>query len=199
MNRLGGVFIAGRVQGCTDDGIRRAVYSTVSFKWKFRLWLDHLLCSAVADRAAGDARLVGRGPREKLFAIPPVARDDARAHLRRLLELVLLARRMPLPFFCDSAEALSRLAKHADLNSASGVEHARAVARSEYERRFVGTPAANLPSVQAAFAGLDPFAIDCAEAPGLEDGAGTPLFLRLVQIICEPMFDTMAEAESSRA
>jgi exodeoxyribonuclease V gamma subunit len=191
---LGGVLVAGRVHGCTDDGVRRAVYSSLGLKWKLRLWLDHLLSSAVAGHTEAHAILVGRDGCDHVFDIPPVARVDALAHLQRLLDLVLLARRMPLPFFCDSAEAVSRLTERIDLNCDAGAQHALAAARPAYERRHVGAPVAHLPSVQAVFAGLDPFELTCARTPGFEDSGSMPLFVRLFQVICQPMFDTVAGA-----
>ena len=193
---VGATLVVGHVEDCTPQGIRRATYSKLSARWMRRLWLDHLLRASVATNRPGTALLVGRGRAEDMIEIPPVTQEVALGQLESLVRLYRLARRMPLPFFPDSVEKVMGGASP-DLESDTDVQQVIFMARRAFEDQFNGTPAADLPSVRAAFAGQDPFAMTCCEAPGFEADGSMPLFLRLFQVICQPMLDVIQRGDNA--
>lgn len=192
---VGGIHIKGHVQDVTDAGIRRATYASVDAKRMTSLWIDHLLLSAASEQQGLTSVLVGRGNKPGLIEFPPIPADWARQQLESVVQLYRLAHRMPLPFFpaCVKSviEAATRARSPIDPSSAEGAEQAIAEAKKAYTYTWNTTAPAQMLSVRTAFAGRDPFAMTCAEAPGLEADGPKPLFLKLFDLICQPMLSVM--------
>jgi exodeoxyribonuclease V gamma subunit len=188
------VLIKGHLSDVTDGGIRRATYATVDAKRMPSLWIEHLLLSASSPQTGFTSVLVGRG-KEGYLELPPVDPKWAKQQLHTLVQLYRLAHQLPLPFFPASVKALidavTRARNPLDLNNDEDAQRAIDAARQAYARSWIGTPTAQVLSVRAAFNGRNPFEMTCEEAPALEAGGKMPLFLKLFELICRPMLDTL--------
>lgn len=108
MLSLGGVRLAGTVEGLYGDRIVWACFSTSTHRHLIRMWVHHLAASAALPGYAGTATLLSRGQIETLGPLDEdraVWGEKARAILSDLLELMRLGRTTVLPFFAASSRA----------------------------------------------------------------------------------------------
>jgi hypothetical protein len=132
--------------------------------------------------------LVGRADGKSQIKLEAISPTDALNELARLIRLYRISRIVPLPFFPDSVAAVIDLVlKGKRLGDSGDLAGLIFAAQEAYEYQRVGRAAAALPTVQAAFAGRDPFAMKCSEVPGLEAGGDELQFVYLVKSIGMPM------------
>ncbi|MGN6313546.1 MAG: exodeoxyribonuclease V subunit gamma [Rhodanobacteraceae bacterium] len=133
-----------------------------------RAWLDALLCPAAGvDRRVLLVGLDGNDARA--FELPRLARDEARNHLRALIELHAWGRRAPLPFFARTSWAHAQACAEAERKAVGG---AREVDTGTFEK------AAKLTDGNNGFGGPGEFESDAVciawrgrDLPGAADGA----------------------------
>jgi len=186
-----GMVLIGRVEGFTTSGLQRATYSNIAMKRVPRLWLDHLLATAMSGRSLGPSVLVGRGAKDSKITLAQVTPETALGELRKLVQLYRISRRVPLPFFPESVgKAIETLRRDGlDHDDPSAVQDLLFEAERQYEYQHIGVAAADRPSVRAAFAGREPFGMKCSEVPGIENENDCTLFVYLIRTVCEPMVD----------
>jgi exodeoxyribonuclease V gamma subunit len=193
-----GTLLLGRVEGFTPSGLQRATYSNIAMKRVPQLWLDHLLATAMSKRSLGPAVLVGRGAKERTITLAPVTPSKALSELCKLVRLYRISRCVPLPFFPESVGKVIEIMRKdgLDPDDPVAVQNLLFAAEGQYEYQFIGTAAADLPSVRAAFAGRTPFGMKCSEVPGLEHEGDCAVFVYLVRTICGPIVQNLLQAEA---
>lgn len=183
-----GMAVLGRVDDVTPQGIRRAMYSKHKTKYHLRLWLDHLLLAASGE-ANGSSQLVARDRVGKYLEFEPIKPDFALDRLTCFVRLFRAARRMPLPFFPDAVEVFTD--KVSEDDEVLTLEDGLFAARVTFENPRSIPVMAEEPSIRTAFAGCDPFAMRCSQAPGFEGEGDRNLFAYLVDAIYRPMMDNL--------
>jgi exodeoxyribonuclease V gamma subunit len=189
---LADILLTGEISGWTGSTIHRGTFSKVSVKYAARLWIDHLIATAICNRILEPAVLVGRdGTKVTISEIKP---DEAIAHLQKLIGVWQIARCFPLPFFVNK-EVVKPIWKNevdfADRQSATAYIFA---ARNSFVQAPFGKdssgrrrPApAEEPDVQTAFAGLQPFEMRCDAVPALAKEGDRNLFAYLAEQLCGP-------------
>jgi exodeoxyribonuclease V gamma subunit len=197
--RVADVVLAGEISGWTGNTIHRGTFSKVSVKYAARLWVDHLVATAICNRILEPAVLVGRdGTQVTLSDIKP---DEAFAHLETLVRVSQNARCYPLPFFINKEVAKPIWKNEVDFADRQSMTAYVAAARNSFVRAPFGKdssgknrPApADEPNVRAAFAGLKPFDIRCDAVPALSQEGDRNLFAYLAETLCSPLVEHLEE------
>ena len=191
------VLLTGEITGWTGNTIHRGSFSKVSVKYAARLWIDHLTATAICNRILEPAILVGRdGSQVKLSEIKP---DEAFASLETLIRVWQIARCYPLPFFVSKEVAKPLWKNEVDFADRQSVTAYVAAARNSFVREPFGKdssgktrPApADEPDARAAFAGLQPFDLQCEAVPTLAEEGDRNLFAYLAETLCSPLVEHM--------
>ena len=190
---IGNLLLIGEVRGWTGDAIHRGMFSKVNVKYAARLWVDHLLATAVSNRILEPAVLVGRdGTKVTLGEINP---DEAVSHLETLVGVWQMARCLPLPFFIDEKVVKPVFMKEVDFNDQPSTKAYVAAARNAFVQepfskdssgRRRSAPA-DEPDARVAFAGLQPFEMRCDLLPALAEQGDRNLFGYLAETLCVPL------------
>lgn len=189
-----GVRIVGDLPGWSSQTIQRVTYSKISSKRIPGLWLDTLLATAARKRRCRQpAILVGRpGKSDSRVMIDPPTAAAARVHLEQLVNLSRAARETPLPLFPESLAVVTDALRH-DANALSDMDQLLRRARREYEGNPHKPGSSQDPSVKAAFAGQDPFALKCRDVPEFASLGDTNLFAYLAGKIGPGMVEALSD------
>jgi exodeoxyribonuclease V gamma subunit len=187
--------VTGRVDYWSSAGLRQVTFSTIEVRQQLKLWLHHLLASAVSSSAGQPAVMLGRG--QSRIAFRGLDPETARTRLTRLAELVEMARRSPL-FFLASDASVEPLRKNSlRFDDDASVRKFLSYARGYFEKaRGHARPPSAAPDVRAAFAGVDPLNLTCADVPGLDEFGDENLYLRMVREISVPMLEAVGEVSA---
>ena len=195
--RVGDVMLIGEVNGWTGETIHRGMFSKASIKYATRLWIDHLMATAVCDRILEPAILIGRdGTKVALGEVRP---DEAMAHLSTLIATCQAACCLPLPFFVDDKIVKPVWKSEVDFTDQQSTKAYVATARNVFYKEPFNTdrsgrrqPApADEPEARAAFAGLQPFEMRCDTLPIFAEGDDRILFACLAEKLCVPMAERL--------
>ena len=184
--------ITGRVDYWSDAGLRPVTFSALGARQELKLWLHQLLASAVGNGPGRSAVMLGRS--KSPIAFRSLEPEAARAQLKRLAELVEIARQSPLFFLASDASVGPLRKSKLQFDEEASVRKFLSDARGYFEEaRGHATPPCEKPHVRAAFAGVDPLALSCSDVPGLERFGGENLYVRMVREISVPMLDAATE------
>lgn len=191
--RVGDVVLTGEVTGWTGRTIHRGSFSKTSIRYAARLWVDHLIATAVCNQLLEPAVLVGqKGSSVTLGGIQP---DRAMSHLETLVRLWQVAQRLPLPFFIDDKVLKPIWKREVDFTDPQSTSAYIAAARTTFVKepfgnRHAGRPRpapADEPDARAAFAGLNPFEMRCGLVPDLAADDERNLFAFLAESLGVPL------------
>ena len=189
---IAGTLLTGEISGWTGSTIHRGSFSKVSVKYAARLWVDHLIATAISKRILEPAMLVGRdGTKVTLAEIQP---DQAFAHLETLVRIWQIARCFPLPFFIDDKVVKPIWKNEVDFTDRQSTTAYVAAARNAFVQEPFGknsagrsrSAPADEPAALAAFAGLQPFELRCDVVPALAEEGDHNLFAYLAETLCVP-------------
>jgi|GEM_PF-1388367 len=188
---LGRFRITGRVDYWSDAGLRQVTFSEIGARQELKLWLHQLLASAVGQGSSPPAVMLGRG--QSRIAFRSLEPDAARAQLTRLAELADIARRSPLVFMASDASVKPLRQNKLQFDDDASVRKFLSDARGYFEKARGQTPLCEKPAVRAAFAGVDPLELTCAQVPGLDEFGDENLYLRMVREFSVPMLAAAGE------
>ncbi|MBI1310520.1 exodeoxyribonuclease V subunit gamma [bacterium] len=189
---LGRFRITGRVDYWSAAGLRQVTFSSLNARQELKLWLHQLLVSATGNSPSPPAVMLGRG--QSRIAFRGVEPEAARAQLTRLAELAEIARRSPLFFLASDASIEPVRKNKVQFDDEASVRKFLSDARGYFEEaRGHATPPCEAPDVRAAFAGVDPLELTCANVPGLDGFGDENLFVRMVREISVPLLDAAGE------
>jgi exodeoxyribonuclease V gamma subunit len=189
------VVLTGEISGWTGNAIHRGTFSKANVKYAARLWVDHLVATAICNRFLEPAVLVGRdGTQVTLSEIKP---DAAVAHLETMVRVWQIARCYPLPFLINKEVARPIWKNEVDFADRQSMTVYVAAARNSFVRAPFGKDSsgktrqapADEPDARAAFAGLQPFDIRCDAVPTLSQEGDRNLFAYLAETVCSPLVE----------
>jgi len=154
---------------------RRAIYSNMKTKHALELWWEHVTLTASRNCPLNRAVLLAR---DRSFYFEPISPAVAHQELTKWRRLAEIAPCFPLPFFPDGIDP-EWLGKTFDFDDDEFVLKIERYARQQLTDEYRGFGLAFNAQLQAAFAGLDPLSLRCAEVKAFESCGDRSLFLFL--------------------
>tara|TARA_R110002072_G_scaffold303123_1_gene494672 strand:- start:81226 stop:84642 length:3417 start_codon:yes stop_codon:yes gene_type:complete len=187
------IVLTGEVGDWTGEAIHRGMFSKMKPKYAARLWIDHLVATASHKQRLEPAILVDR--EGKYLTLGEIQPDQAIAHLETLVDIWRTARCFPLPFFIDEKVVRPVYERKVDFNDPQSTKMYLAAARNAFvqgTRNWNSSgndqPApADEPDARAAFAGRQPFEMQCNVVPAFAEQGERNLFAWLAETICVPL------------
>lgn len=154
---------------------RRAIYSNMKTKHVLELWWEHVTLTISRNRPLSRAVLLSR---DRSFYFEPISPAVAQEELAKWRRLADIAPSFPLPFFPDGIDP-EWFGKEIDFDNAEFALKVQRYAHQQLTDKYRGFGLAFNEQLQAAFAGLDPLSLRCADVTAFESCGDQSLFLFL--------------------